>query len=285
MDAAQGAGASVVDLMNLYWSTAGLALGSGEISPIDFEARVKSAAKAGFVGIGLWQTDLEHILIHRSLSEVRAILADNGMRHLELEFLTDWFVGGARRGESDNLRKRLLDASAALGAHHVKVGDFYNTPVSMTQLIDSFSELCRDAERYGATIGFEFMASAMLTTLEDSLAMVEGAGADNGGIIIDIAHTTALGISNDALRTIPAKRLVCVELNDNLLPATPGYAPGERRYCGEGEFDITGFVAAIRATGYAGPWALEVFSHKPPTLTPEEASRRAYDTTIAALAS
>jgi sugar phosphate isomerase/epimerase len=276
-------GDGLTDLMNLYWSTAGLALGGGEISPIDFEIRVKSAAKAGFVGIGLWHTDLEHILIHRTLAEVRAILGDNGMRHLELEFLTDWFVGGARRGESDNRRKRLLDASAALGAHHVKVGDFYNTPASMAQLVDSFGELCRDAARYGATIGFEFMGSAMLANLADSLAMVEGAGADNGGIIVDIAHATALGISNDAIRAIPAKCLICVELNDNLLPSTAGYAPGERRFCGEGEFDIAGFVAAIEATGYTGPWALEVFSHKPPTLMPDEASRRGYDTLRAAV--
>lgn len=269
--------------MNLYWSTAGLPLGSGEISRIDFEQRVRSVARAGFVGIGLWHTDLEHILATRSLANVQAILADNGIRHLELEFLTDWFVGGARRAESDSRKRRLFEASAALGAHHIKVGDFYNTAYEMPRLIDSFGKLCREAEAYGATIGFEFMGSAMLNTLGASLALVEGAAASNGGLIVDIAHTTALGIGNEAVSRIPVQYLVNVELNDNVLPTTPGYDGGERRYCGEGEFDIPGFVAAIRSTGYAGPWALEVFSGKPWPLDPDTANKRAFETTLAVL--
>jgi sugar phosphate isomerase/epimerase len=249
-----------IELMNLYWSNAGLPLGSGEISPFSFEERVKSAARAGFTGIGLWHTDLEHICVLHPLRDVKAILDDNGIKHVELEFLTDWFVDGARRAESDSRKRRLLAASAAIGAHHVKVGDFYNTPCTMPRLIDSFAALCREADDYGATVGFEFMSSAMIHTLAGSLEMVAGAGARNGGLIIDIAHTVALGISNEDLSLIPAKYLVNVELNDNWLPSTPGYDPAQRRFCGEGEFDIQGFIAAIASTGYAGQWALEVFS-------------------------
>ena len=50
-----------VDLMNLFWTTAGIFPGEGEISPFDFKDRVEAAAKAGFTGIGIWHTDLEHI--------------------------------------------------------------------------------------------------------------------------------------------------------------------------------------------------------------------------------
>ena len=34
------------------------------------------------------------------------ILDDNGIKYVELEFLTDWFLEGARKAESDS-RKRL----------------------------------------------------------------------------------------------------------------------------------------------------------------------------------
>src|SRR5207237_4336067 len=81
-----------VELMNLYWTTAGMFPMTAEISPHHFEARVKAAARAGFTGIGIWHTDLEHICVDRTLGEVKTILDDNGIRHLELEFLTDWFV-------------------------------------------------------------------------------------------------------------------------------------------------------------------------------------------------
>lgn len=274
-----------IELMTLFWTNAGIFPGKGEISPRDFETRVKSAAKAGFTGIGLWHTDLEHICVHHSLPEIRRILDDNGMRHLELEFLTDWFLSGARRAESDNRRRRLLEASAALGAHHVKIGDFYNSPYSMPQLVESFAALCKQAEGYGATIGFEFMASAMLNRLDDCLALVEGAGARNGGLIVDIVHTVMLGMSHDALSRIPARHLVSVELNDGALPGSPRYDPArERRFCGEGDFDIRGFIAAIRRTGYTGPWAVEIFSKELPALPLDELNRRTYATTMAQFA-
>ena len=51
-----------VELMNLYWTTAGVFPGRGEISRFDFKDRVEASAKAGFKGIGIWHTDLEHIL-------------------------------------------------------------------------------------------------------------------------------------------------------------------------------------------------------------------------------
>jgi sugar phosphate isomerase/epimerase len=269
-------------LMSLYWTDAGIYPGTAEISPRDFETRVKAAAKAGFRGIGIWHTDLEHILTSRTLREVKAILDDNGMTHLELEFIADWFADGARKRESDTRRRMLLEASAVLGASHVKVGDFYSSKVPMGRLVESWAALCADAKKHGARIGFEFMASAMLTRLEDCLEMVETAGADNGGLIVDIVHVVNLGISHEAVSRIPLNRLVSVELNDGYPPGDPRHdGTGARKLCGEGAFDIAGFIAAIRKTGYSGAWAVEVFAPELVTLPLGEVNRRAFETTMA----
>ena len=270
-----------VELMNLFWTTAGMFPGDGTISRFDFKDRVEAAAKAGFTGIGIWHTDLEHILIHRSLKEMKSILDDNGIKHLELEFLTDWFLEGGRKGESDNLKRRLLEASAALNAKHVKVGDFYNTPCPMAQIVDAFAALCKEAEDYGATIGFEFMASAMLNNLKDSLAMVESAGAKNGGLIVDVVHVVNIGIPYEDIRRIPVQYLINVELNDGTLPGSPGHDASERRFCGEGDFDLKGFIACVQQMGYTGPWAVEVFSHKLAGWSLEQLNTQAYNTTMA----
>jgi sugar phosphate isomerase/epimerase len=55
-----------VELMNLYWTTAGVFPGRGEISRFDFKDRVQAAARAGFKGIGIWHTDLNgaYLRIH-----------------------------------------------------------------------------------------------------------------------------------------------------------------------------------------------------------------------------
>lgn len=271
--------------MCLYWTTAGIAPWDGEISPYDFRARVEAAAKAGFKGIGLWHTDLEHCMLHMSLNEMRSILEDNGIKYLELEFLTDWFVEGNRRNESDSRKKRLLKASAALHAKHVKIGDFYRTPCSLPQVTEAFASLCREAEGYGATIGFEFMDSSMLPSLESALEMVKAAGARNGGIILDIVQAKMLRVPHEAISRIPLEYLVNVELNDGALPGSPLHDPTRaRRFCGEGDFNIKGFVSAVRSTGYAGPWAVEVMSEELSVLPLDELSSRAFRTTMAALA-
>jgi sugar phosphate isomerase/epimerase len=267
-----------VELMSMYWTTAGIYPGEGEISRFEFRDRVEAAARAGFKGIGIWHTDLEHIMVHRTLKEMRGILDDNGMKYLELEFLTDWFLDGGRRAESDGRRKRLLEASVALGAHHIKIGDFYHTPCSMPRAVDAFAALCREAEAHGTRIGFELMPSSMIDNLKDALLLVQTAGAANGGLILDIVHVVNIGITHEEISRIPPRHLVTLELNDGTVPTD---SAGARKYCGEGEFDIRGFISCVRQTGYEGPWGVEVFSRSFTGLSVEELSRRAFQTAIA----
>jgi len=114
--------------------------------------------------------------------------------------------------------------------------------------------------------------------------MVEMAGAKNGGVILDIVHVVNLGITHDELRSIPLRHLVNVELNDGLLPGSPGFDPSGadgRRLCGDGEFDIKGFIACIQSIGYDGPWAVEVYAKELSRLPLDEMASRAYRTTIA----
>ena len=61
----------------------------------------------------------------------------HGLEYLEVEFLMDWFFdpeGEPERADSDRPRKLLFDAAAALGAHHIKVGNIPGTPCELDQL-------------------------------------------------------------------------------------------------------------------------------------------------------
>src|SRR5271157_1632421 len=113
------------ELTVAYWTIAGAFPGAGpEYSPFDFKDRVEAAARAGFSGLGIWHADLDHILERRTLKEMKQILDDNGMKYVEVEFLTDWFLDGERKKQSDIRKRKLLTAAEALQAKHVKVGDF-----------------------------------------------------------------------------------------------------------------------------------------------------------------
>src|SRR5580765_5872411 len=94
------------DLIASYWTFAGGGLPHtpSEWSTFEFKERVEAIARAGFKGLGLWHADIAHVTQKRSLKEMKKILDDNGMRHVEIEFLNGWFLDGEKRRESDEQR-------------------------------------------------------------------------------------------------------------------------------------------------------------------------------------
>jgi sugar phosphate isomerase/epimerase len=275
-----------VELLASYWTIAGGALPhtDREYSPFDFQDRVEAAAKAGFKGIGIWHADLEHILEKRSLKEMKRILNDNGIKYLELEFLTDWFLEGEQKRQSDIRKKMLLTAAEALGARHIKVGDFLGQTTPMPRLIESFAALCAEGAEHGTRILFELMPFAMIATLQAALEMVEGANAENGGIVFDLWHLAKLGISNDEVASVATRYIMGVELNDGTFKAPWSLHEdtiNHRRLCGEGEFDVKGFINCLHKTGYRGPWGIEVLSQELRQKTLHELTTRSFVTTMA----
>jgi sugar phosphate isomerase/epimerase len=279
--------AKPVQLIASYWT---LAAGAEphtdhEYSTFSFQDRVTAAAQSGFTGFGIWHADLEHTLKTQSLRDMRRTLDDNGMTHIELEFLTDWwFRDGERRRRCEQRKRLLLEAASALGAHHVKVGDFLNTPCPMPQLIEAFAALCAEAAGHGTEVLFELMPFANVNSLSGALELVQGAGADNGGIIIDLWHMVKMGIAYEDLARIPARFVGGIEINDGTLQAPWDLVTdtvNHRRLCGEGEFDVRGFVTTMLAAGYSGPWGIEVLNAEMRTWPLELIAERAAITTRA----
>ena len=275
-----------VELLASYWTIAGGAQPhtDHDWSPLDFKDRVAAAGRAGFAGIGIWHTDLAHTLERRTLPEMKQILDDHGIKHVELEFLTDWFLDGERKKQSDATRKMLMTAAEALGARHIKVGDFFKEPCAMERLIERFAGLCREAKEHGTRILFELMPFANVDTLEGAIEMVRGAGAANGGIILDTWHVVKLGIPYEAVARMPAEFLLGVELNDGTFQAPWSLHEdtiNHRQLCGEGEFDVKGFIAAVERAGYRGPYGIEVLNAEMRQWPLEKLATRAYETTMA----
>ena len=282
---------SGVDLLASYWTICGGAEPhtDHEWSPFGLRERAEAASKAGFTGLGLWHADLVHLRRQHSLPEMRRILDDTGIRHLELEFLTDWFLDGDRRRASDEMRRVLLESAEVLGARPIQVGDFYDSAVSMPALIESFAELCRDAANHGTRIVFEMMPFSVIHTLEDALTLVQGANAPNGGICIDLWHVVKLGVPYERVAAIPKPFLMSIEINDGYLEVPQGMTLleetiGHRQFCGEGEFDVRGFVDRMQRAGYDQPWGIEVLNAAHRKLALGDVTQRAYRTTRAQFA-
>ena len=250
-----------------------------EYSPFRLRERAASASRAGFTGLGIWHADLAHLRGKHSLAEMKSILDDHGIKHLELEFLLDWFTDGDRRKASDAMRSMLLESAAALGARHIKVGDFFKTPAPMSKLIDEFAQLCGEARDHGTRIVFEFMPFSRIETLPEMIELATGAAQPNGGICVDLWHVVKLGIPYEAVAAIPAALSHVIELNDGYLKAPPGMdlvteTTCHRAFCGEGEFDVRGFVDMMRNV-YHGPWGIEALNKAQRAWPLEELTTRA----------
>lgn len=282
------------DLLASYWTIAGdvsPATGGREWSLFDFRDRVEAISKGGFRGMGLWHSDLYHILESRSLAEMKQILDDNGIVHLELEFLFDWFHpdGSEKKSQSDAEKAKLLGAAEALGARHLKVGDFFNQPAEMAAVAASFAALCNDAADAGTNILFEVMPFAMLDNLADAVTMCQLADADNGGLMIETWHIVKMGTSYQELARVPKRFMLGVELDDGFLKTPPGMTMNtetveHRAFPGEGEFDMPGFLDAVAATGYDGPYGVEVINIENRSRSLDELVERAYRTSMAMFA-
>lgn len=255
-------------------------------SPFDFRARVETAARAGFRGIGLFHTDLEPVIARHGYAGMRAILAHNGMAWIEVECLFDWFADGERRQASDINRRLLLEAAAELGAFHVKVASDFAGNCPRARMIEEFAALCDDAATAGTKVSLEMTPFSNTPDLVSTLAVVEGAGRANGGLMLDLWHVTRCGIGNAEIAALPKERIFGVELDDaaatvqgDLLEDTLEH----RRFCGEGDFDVAGFIAALDAAGFEGPYGVEVLSAEVRRMPLGTVVRRAFETTARAL--
>ncbi len=280
-----------IELMALYWTIAGPAdVHTGrEWSLFDWSDRCREAARVGYSGIGLWHADIEHQLETRSLREMKQIFDDSGLKHLQLEFIDNFWVpkGDPLREVSDTRRNLLFEAAAEFDALHIKVGNIPGTPCEIPALADAFAELCTDArERAGGVdVVYEFMPfDVNVQSVETALGVVQGAGQPNGGLAIDTWHMAKLGIEPDDLRKIPLEYLMWIELSDGQwqnMEDRVDEVVNHRNLPGEGQFPIRDYVSVGLDMGYAKPWGVEVLSEALRALPIEEEFKRSYETTIA----
>jgi sugar phosphate isomerase/epimerase len=273
------------ELLATCWTTAGDAAPSREDwrSPVPLRERIEAAAAVGFTGFGVLAVDLAVAEREHGLPGIRAMLADNGIVHLELEGLPDWWSRGPERVRSDELRRFLLTAAEALGARHLKVTpDTSGVPWEPADWAAEFAALAAQAADAGARLGIEFLPWSNIRTVHDGLRLVEEAGHPAGGIVIDVWHVERAGTPAAELAALPLPRIVGVELNDadgEVVGTLFEDTVDRRRYCGEGSFDLAGIITALRAAGWSGPWGVEILSTEHRRLDVRQAAAHAATTT------
>ncbi|MGH8350434.1 MAG: sugar phosphate isomerase/epimerase family protein [Pseudomonas sp.] len=217
-----------------------------ELSPPDM---VEVAARAGYSHVGLRlvpATPEEHHFALVADSELRrqtlARLRDTGIGVLDVEIL---------RLKPETVVadfEKILEVGAQLGASELLVAG--NDPDEQ-RLTEHFAELCDLAALYGLHPHLEFMPWTDARNLQQAVRIVENAGRENGGVLVDAFHFDRSESRLEDLAKVAPSRLRYAQLCDvaGLRPTDMAeilrQARNERRFPGDGDCDLSGLLGCL----------------------------------------
>ena len=90
------------------------------------------------------------------------------------------------------------------------------------------------------------------------LRLCEALESPRAGLLLDSFHWHCAGETTESIASLPAEKIVVVHINDAPDRPNDEQTVGDRALPGAtGVIDLSGFVAALRATGYDGPVTCE----------------------------
>ncbi len=279
-----------IELLASYWTLAGdaYAMGPSEVATIPLRDRIEAAAWAGYTGMGFAHQDLLATRDAIGYAAMKRMLNDNGIVHVEVEFLGDWFTAGDKKRASDAIRRDLLEAAHELGARNIKAaGEMWTDVCDVPRYAEAFADVCADAAKIGTAMAIEILPMTNIRTLETAAGIVDQAGHENGGLCIDIWHMLRGGIDIERLSKLPLQYFKSVEIDDAKAEIEGTIWEDtlfHRLYPGEGDFDCPAFIRAVEAAGFRGVYGVEVISETYRKLPVREQAKRSFDGTMAQFA-
>ena len=208
---------------------------------------LRVAARTGYRSVGLRLLAAPgalpvYPLMHDAalLRATRAAMAETGIAVLDIELVR-------LTPDSDvTSLEPFIAAGAELGARYVITAPY---DPDHTRLADRLGALTDLAGPYGLRPVLEFFPWTTVPTLAAAVAIVDAAGRDGTGILVDTLHFNRSGSTLADLDAMPAARLPFIHVADAMV--RPGYTTEELLHAGrverlppgEGEIDIKTIVS------------------------------------------
>ena len=250
--------------------------------------RLEAALAGGFSGISLWGRD--YWAARRegfTDADLFALLGDYGLAVAELDPAWWWLPGAAditipAEMDSEEVFRypeaEMFRIGEAVGARSLNAVDVFGGNWTTEQAADAFALLCDRAAEHGLLVHIEALPWSRIPDVATAWEIARLADRPNGGVAVDAWHYFRAGADEAALRSVPGDRVLGIQLDDgpaqpeaNLVEATLH----ERLLPGDGEFDLTSLIQALREMGAIAPVGVEVFSDALHELPPVEAAHRA----------
>jgi 4-hydroxyphenylpyruvate dioxygenase len=228
------------------------------------EEKLAAAARAGFDGVELFETDL--ITSPLSPVEVRSRANDLGLSVDLYQPFRDFeavpaeaFKRNLRRAERKFEVMEQLGAATMLVCSNVSEDAIEDDALAAEQL----RELAARASERGLRIAYEALAwGRHVRDYDHSWRIVAEAGHPHLGVCLDSFHILSRRTDPGGIRDIPGEKIFFLQLADapHLVMDVLQWSRHYRCFPGQGGFDLGTFLARVLDAGYEGPLSLEVFN-------------------------
>lgn len=245
------------------------------------EDKLDSAAAAGFDGVEIFEPDL--ISTDASPEEIAARARDLDLSIEMYQPFRDADSADPAQFERNIERaERKFTLIERLGCDTLLV---CSSPLPAAARDDDLiagqlRTFAERAEQHGIRLAYEALAwGTHVADYRHAWRIVEQADHPALGTCLDSFHILSRGDDPSGIREIPGDKIFFLQLADaprkrmDVLQWSRHY----RNFPGQGGFDLAAFGAHVRATGYDGPWSLEIFNDvfrwAPTARTAEDAHR------------
>lgn len=261
--------------------------GAMEITSEQFKIIIDATADAGFTAASLWAFHHMAALADGASSEqIRAWHTDRGISVPIVESLIGWEGGDVATIEQQC--GPIFDVATLYDAKAV-AGVVLSSEINFDAAATGLAELAKMAGERGLEVCIEWLPWTGLPDLKSAWRLVQDAGAENLGLVVDAWHWLRQpgGPDEATLRAIPGDRIHCVQLDDTTAVGTGDDPMMEsmtnRLLPGEGDVDWPALLGILDEIGADPIWAPEVFNVGLLEKGPIEMARRIHDSTYKVL--
>ncbi len=249
---------------NLILCNAPLVGGSMEITPEQLKTIIDATADAGFGGVSLWAFHhLAAVGAGTSPEQVRDWHRERGLEVPVVESLIGWEGGDAKA--IAEMCGGTFEVASFYGAKAV-AGVVMGPEIDRKAAAKGLSLLGKMGADRGLDVCIEWLPWSGLPTIKSAWELVQEAGGDNLGLVVDTWHWLRQPGGPDAatLRQVPGDRIHCVQLDDATAAGSGDDQMMEsmtnRLLPGEGEVDWPEILGLLDEIGADPIWAPEVFN-------------------------
>lgn len=246
-----------------------LAVTSSSLGNPPFAELVDVAASAGFAALSIWPSH-DHVRGHHdglSDRQMVALLDRAAMRVTTVDCTVVWAGSDDPGGPyfEEPPLEELLEAAEAFGARLANMLVIGQRGVRMEEAAKAVAARCDELAEHGLSAMIEFCAGTLARDLERARTIVDLAGSENLGLLVDTWHVHFGAAQPSGLATTPPGLFLGLQLNDGPeeRPADYAHATRYRRLApGEGAADLVGIIRALRSAGAHCPVTVEVFDQE-----------------------